>query len=246
MAHAALLQSAIIDETRRVRSHYDQASAAYNHSLGNSGGRGPAGRFRRLMKLFPAELLHADRPVLEIGCGTGLYSRYLQSLFGGRYHGCDLSPGMLRVAQDGGMGALAAADATRLPFADHSVCAVFAFGVLHHVPDTPRVFNEVHRVLQPGGAFLLMEPNRLNPCNVALGMMRPIERGMLAAHRERWRREAQASGLTLCGRSRGAFLPSCPRVLDKLYDASEWLLERTPILRDFAIFDLMAYRKIAP
>lgn len=228
-----------------VRAHYDRISRSYNRALGNSAGRGPDGRFRRLMALFPRELLHSDQPVLEIGCGTGLYSRYLRSRFGVRYRGCDLSPGMLRVARDGGIAPLAAADALRLPFADGAACAVFAFGVLHHIPDTPRVLGEIARVLRPDGALLVMEPNRLNPGNIALGLLRPIERGMLAAHRRRWRREAHSAGLVLTGWRRGAFLPSWPEALSKVYDAAERVLEMTPVLREFAIFDLMAYRKIA-
>lgn len=245
MSDTATLQTVTSDETRLVRSHYDRASSFYDRSLGNSAGRGPDGRFRRLLTLFPPELLNSDQPILEIGCGTGLYSRHLHSLFQNRYHGCDLSLGMLKAARQGGVESLAAADATRLPIADQAVCAVFAFGVLHHVPDSPRAFTEVRRVLQPGGVFMLMEPNRLNPCNLALGLMKPIERGMLAAHRRRWCHEARSAGLDLLNRRRGAFLPSWPRALSRLFDMTENLLEMSPILREFAIFDLMAYRKSA-
>jgi ubiquinone/menaquinone biosynthesis C-methylase UbiE len=45
------------------------------------------------------------------------------------------------------------ADVQELPFADESFDVVLANHMLYHVPDRPRAFAEVRRVLAPGGGF---------------------------------------------------------------------------------------------
>jgi ubiquinone/menaquinone biosynthesis C-methylase UbiE len=52
--------------------------------------------------------------------------------------------------------ALQTADAENLPFEDDSFDLVYSWGVLHHTPDTARAFQEVFRVLKPGGAVRAM------------------------------------------------------------------------------------------
>jgi ubiquinone/menaquinone biosynthesis C-methylase UbiE len=49
------------------------------------------------------------------------------------------------------------ADATELPLPDDRFSAATCFSMLHHVPTEAaqdRVFDELHRVLRPGGAFV--------------------------------------------------------------------------------------------
>lgn len=43
-------------------------------------------------------------------------------------------------------------------FPDNSFDVVTCFGVLHHIPNVSKVMAEIHRVLKPGGHFLLREP----------------------------------------------------------------------------------------
>ena len=47
-------------------------------------------------------------------------------------------------------------DAENLPFEDESFDIVYAYGVLHHSPDTQQAVREVHRVLRPGGVARIM------------------------------------------------------------------------------------------
>ena len=236
------------DETavsgRSVRAHYNAVSGVYDSSFGNRAGRGPDRRFRLLMELVPRDLYASAAPILEIGCGTGLYSQHLAKHFKGRYCGLDLSVNMLSVARESGSDNLVAADAARLPFADGSISAVFGFAVMHHIGNTASVFREVARVLSNHGALMLMEPNRLNPVNAALGLCKPIERGMLYSSRRRWQKEARASGLRMSSATRAAFLPSRPLVLNKIFDLAEPLMERLPLLSKLAIFDMMAFQRM--
>jgi len=98
--------------------------------------------------------------VLEIGCGRGMGVRMLiDNLHAAEVYAVDLDPAQLRRARRtlGANGALAAADAERLPFASESFDAVADFGVLHHAPDWQSAVAEIARVLRPRGRFLFGE-----------------------------------------------------------------------------------------
>jgi ubiquinone/menaquinone biosynthesis C-methylase UbiE len=51
---------------------------------------------------------------------------------------------------------LRTADAEALPFPNNSFDIVYSWGVLHHTPRTDVAYNEVHRVLRPGGTMRTM------------------------------------------------------------------------------------------
>ena len=51
-------------------------------------------------------------------------------------------------------------DADQLDFADESFDTVSVSAALHHLPNIPRVLNEMERVLKPGGHFILVEMHR--------------------------------------------------------------------------------------
>jgi len=96
--------------------------------------------------------------VLELGAGTGLLWR--ENLDRIRVSWditlSDFSPGMLQQAWDnlhnaGRPFTFALVDAQDIPFADDSFDAVIANHMLYHVPDRPRAFAEIRRVLRPDG-----------------------------------------------------------------------------------------------
>ncbi|MCA1822408.1 MAG: class I SAM-dependent methyltransferase, partial [Pseudonocardia sp.] len=101
----------------------------------------------------------AGRRVLEVGCGSAPCARWLADR-GALVVGLDLSAGMLRHAVDAARKTgicvpLVQADATRLPFADHSFdLACSAFGAVPFVADSAAVMREVTRVLRPGGRWV--------------------------------------------------------------------------------------------
>ena len=100
--------------------------------------------------------------VLDVGCGCGFDSFVASVLVGarGRVVGVDLTPEMLEVAQRG----LASwplhniqfteASAEDLPFEDAAFDVVISNGVLNLVPDKAAAFQQLSRVLRPGGRFL--------------------------------------------------------------------------------------------
>jgi SAM-dependent methyltransferase len=109
--------------------------------------------------LFAQMALPAQANVLEVGCGVGsLWSANRELIpLGWQMTLSDRSPAMVQEAARR-IGAnpqftFATADVAALPYADASFDAVIAHFMLYHVPDLPRAFWEIHRVLRPRGAF---------------------------------------------------------------------------------------------
>lgn len=106
-------------------------------------------------------------PCLEMGCGEGNNLVRLARgplAAGGGLVGVDLFPRKLAFARRALPAVrFAAADATRLPFADASFASVFVRDLLHHVPEPERAVAEAVRVLAPGGRLCVLEPNGRNP-----------------------------------------------------------------------------------
>ena len=103
---------------------------------------------------------HAGEDVLEIGGGVGTdlaqFARH-----GARVTDVDLSAGHLQLAAEnvrlrGLDGRFVHDDGEALPFPSASFDLVYANGVIHHTPDTPRLIAEIHRVLRPGGRVIAM------------------------------------------------------------------------------------------
>ncbi|MFG2750454.1 Demethylrebeccamycin-D-glucose O-methyltransferase [Streptomyces xanthophaeus] len=101
--------------------------------------------------------------VLDAGCGTGRALTPLRAAVGpsGLVLGADLTPQMLTAAQQAGRaaeGALLLADVARLPLRDAALDAVFAAGLIAHLPDPGPNLRELARVVRPGGRLALFHP----------------------------------------------------------------------------------------
>lgn len=101
--------------------------------------------------------------VLDAGCGTGRTLPPLRSAVGARgtVIGADLTPAMLEAAVRGGRrssGLLLLADVARLPLRDESLDAVFAAGLIAHLPQPDVNLRELARVVRPGGRLALFHP----------------------------------------------------------------------------------------
>ncbi|MFF4443725.1 class I SAM-dependent methyltransferase [Streptomyces sp. NPDC001502] len=101
--------------------------------------------------------------VLDAGCGTGRAMTALRAAVGpaGTVLGVDLTPQMLAAARRAGRdaeGALLLADVARLPLGDEVLDAVFAAGLIAHLPDPGANLRELARVVRPGGGLALFHP----------------------------------------------------------------------------------------
>ncbi|MEV6839473.1 class I SAM-dependent methyltransferase [Streptomyces sp. NPDC051133] len=101
--------------------------------------------------------------VLDAGCGTGRALPPLRAAVGrsGVVLGADLTPAMLQAAARAGRdrdARLLLADVARLPVRSDSLDAVFAAGLIAHLPDPEDNLRELARVVRPGGTLALFHP----------------------------------------------------------------------------------------
>jgi len=102
--------------------------------------------------------------VVDAGCGTGRALPALRDAVGptGTVIGVDITPPMLTAARSHGRGDsahLVLADARHLPFPDASVDAVFAAGLVAHLPDVEGGLEELARVTVDDGRLALFHPS---------------------------------------------------------------------------------------
>jgi malonyl-CoA O-methyltransferase len=146
----------------RVRRSFDKAAKTYDAAAGV-----PTEIRNRLLERLDLVKLQ-PKVVLDLGAGTGHSSKALKH----RYKSADvvavdLSPAML-VESDKRQSWLrrfhrVAANAHRLPFKDGSAQLVFSNLMLEWCHDPDAVFQEIRRVLQPGGllTFATLGPDTL-------------------------------------------------------------------------------------
>ncbi len=100
------------------------------------------------------------KQVLEIGTGNGADAAMF-ALNGAIYTGVDLTEAALEATRKhfavlGLPGTFQQGNAEKLSFAAESFDWVYSHGVLHHTPNTQAAFDEVYRVLKPGGRAIIM------------------------------------------------------------------------------------------
>ena len=96
------------------------------------------------------------RRILDLGCGTGRFTRALSEAFGCPAIGVEPSRAMLDVAKkqqsnDSSTILWKAGQAEAIPLEAESVDLVFMSQVFHHFADARKAFEEIARVLPPGG-----------------------------------------------------------------------------------------------
>jgi len=109
--------------------------------------------------------IDAGATVLDLGCGAGTDLLIAAQMIGpaGRAIGVDLTPAMLdRARESAGELGLAHVELHEsliesLPVEDGTVDVVISNGVIDLVPDKEAVFDEIDRVLRPGGRLQMAD-----------------------------------------------------------------------------------------
>ncbi|AYC31265.1 malonyl-[acyl-carrier protein] O-methyltransferase BioC [Pseudomonas cavernae] len=141
-------QDSGLPDKRRVAASFSRAAASYDSvaELQRTVGA-------ELLARLPAELLPSRW--LDLGCGTGHFSRALAERFPqAEGLALDIAEGMLQHARPlGGAERFIAGDAEQLPLRAASCGLIFSSLALQWCADFAAVLAEARRVLQPGGVF---------------------------------------------------------------------------------------------
>jgi SAM-dependent methyltransferase len=126
----------------------------------------PAGRIRweRRAKLFLAFLGNDHKRVLEIGCGTGLFTKEICKT-ANEIIAIDISEDLIRLAQrriNKKNVTFVIDNAYKTAFCDNYYDFVIGSSSLHHLM-IDKALKEIYRLLKPNGKFMFTEPNMLNP-----------------------------------------------------------------------------------
>lgn len=101
--------------------------------------------------------LSKDSIVLDLGAGAGIVDQMNFRGHACRICGVDLDP---RVTENPYLDEGLVADGATIPYPDCTFDVVFSDNVLEHLAEPRVVFEEVARVLKPGGLFMFKTPNR--------------------------------------------------------------------------------------
>ena len=133
---------------------------------------------REILSLMNIELLKEDKlgDVLELGCGTGLYTETLQKI-SKKIIATDFSEEMIAFAlqKRGNLKNVMfqKADALNLEFNEDNFDTVFMANLIHIIGDAERVISESKRVLKKGGrliitSFAINEMNLFSRLNMGI------------------------------------------------------------------------------
>jgi len=141
-------QSGGLPDKRQVAASFSRAAASYDsvaelqRDVGN-----------QLLNRLPDHFVPGRW--LDLGCGTGHFSRDLSERFpAGDGVALDIAEGMLAHARPlGGATHFIAGDAERLPLQDSTCDLIFSSLAVQWCADFASVLSEARRVLKPGGVF---------------------------------------------------------------------------------------------
>src|SRR5438067_1046717 len=148
-----------MDRLENEREHGKKISA---HAEEVWGWASPAGKLRaerRAKYLYELGNFKAGDKLLEIGCGTGLFTEKVYRATGADIIATDISEDLLEQGrQKYPFAQFKVEDAMNLSFADNSFDGVYGSSILHHLT-LEKALREIYRVLKPGGRMVFAEPN---------------------------------------------------------------------------------------
>ena len=108
------------------------------------------------------EFIREDK-LLEIGCGTGIFTEKVYNKTKASITAIDVSKELLNQAISKlPTVEFRVADAMKTEMPAESFDGIYGSSVLHHL-NVDNAIAEIHRLLKPGGRMVFAEPNILNP-----------------------------------------------------------------------------------
>ena len=149
-----------LDDDEKMVDFYRKWADDYDHQmLDELGYTSPI----TIARLLAEHLADKDGSIFDIGCGTGLTCTFLHQQGYRHLDGIDLSPDMVRVAQDRGIYRHLMVGDLNLPLetADAEYHAVISSGTFTHGHVGPKPLDEIFRILKPGGILACTVHNDL-------------------------------------------------------------------------------------
>jgi len=157
--------SNLTHQEQTEKFHFDELADNYDN---NYGYKGKFFEYKKNKKLKRLKNLVRNKKMklLEIGCGTGEYTRDIISFsMQNNITAVDISKNILKIAKNkckSKQVKFIQASVYKLPFKDNSFDLICGFYIAHHL-DLKQMFIELSRVLKTEGVIYLVEPNILNP-----------------------------------------------------------------------------------
>jgi len=229
---------------RRLQNEVKHARHLLQHGPGELWGwEGEAGKIRWARRVdMLISHINAGMKVLEIGCGTGYFTKELAKT-SAYVTAIDISSDLLMVArQDISYGNVIFKEenAYALSFPTDSFDSVIGSSVLHHL-DIAKALAEFRRVLKKSGTIYFTEPNIINP-QLILQKNIPFLRKMMGESPDetalcRWKiaRMLSAAGFKNIRIQPFDFLhPKTPRALIHCVRSIGDFLENVPLVSEVA------------
>jgi ubiquinone/menaquinone biosynthesis C-methylase UbiE len=177
--------------------------------------------------------------VLEIGCGTGIFTELLCIKTNPNLIAVDISEDLINVALKRRINAtFEIQNAHGLNFDNNSFDKVVGSSVLHHL-NLDIALNEIYRVLKPGGRMIFAEPNIINPqifLQKKIQFIKEISKDTkneTAINRFKFIAKLKEAGFKNCKLIPHEFLhPLIPRQLARFVIIAGDFLERIPLVKE--------------
>ncbi|MDI6792160.1 MAG: class I SAM-dependent methyltransferase [bacterium] len=205
----------------------------------------PAGKLRaerRARFLINAGEITEGKKILEIGCGTGVFTEKIVRT-GAEIIAIDISPELIERAREREVSSnvqFEVMNVEKMDFPDNNFDSVVGSSILHHL-NLEKAFLEIKRVLKPEGRVAFAEPNMMNPQIMIQKNIKPIKRWLGDSPDEtaffRWslKNRLQECGFGQILIEPFDFLhPFTPAPLIPIVDKVGQMAERLPILREIA------------
>jgi SAM-dependent methyltransferase len=223
--------------THRVSRPYSRLAKAYDETIGL-----PA--FHHIRRAFETLARRYDlrfRSAADIGCGTGLFARYLSDCWGAPVWAVDISPEMLRVAESNCLGAnvrLLRQDIRCLRLPEPVDLVTSNFDALNHLTgqgDLRVAFQRIAGNLRPGGHLYF---DLVTPCQPLGGGMTYVRRMNTRSRqmikRIRWDTARNMISVFVVMRSIDSPEPTLEIYRERAYSFAEvggWLLDAGFVIR---------------
>jgi len=138
---------------KRSQIKYDKKAPKYDKTIDGQ----YTAKFKR--KLIETITVSDNEKVLDVGCGNGTLICGISKKAKIHAHGVDISPKMIdecRARHPHINFKVSVAD--ELPFGENEFDVVTMCCVLHHLDEPQKFFDEVKRILKPGGRLIISDP----------------------------------------------------------------------------------------